>query len=144
MIDISSKVFDTIFNAVKAEGAYPNADVTTGYDETTAVFPCVVVREADNTPVRNTSTDDCAENHARIQYEVRVYTNDKTTAKTDANRILGIVDTALAGLKFRRIRKNEPLNISRTICCQYGLWEVVVSKPMEIGDDTVYQFYRRW
>lgn len=143
MIDIESKVFDTIFNAVKANDAFPEADVTTGYDEGVATFPCVVVEETDNVPYRRTSTDECAENHTKLYYEISVYTDNANNAKTTGKRILGIVDDALAGLKFRRIRKNEPLNINRTIFRQYAQYEVIVSKPMTVGNDTVYQFYRR-
>lgn len=141
MIDIGNKVFDTIFNAVKAE--YPNADVTTGFDETSAIFPCVVVYEINNAPLRRTMTDDCAENHTRIEYEVSVYTNTVGTAKSEGKAILEIVDNALQGLKFRRLRKNQPLNIDRTLFRQYGRWEVVVGKPVEIDGNTVYQMYRR-
>lgn len=141
MIDIGNKVFDTIFNAVKTE--YPNADVTTGFDETSAIFPCVVVYEMNNAPLRRTMTDDCAENHTRIEYEVSVYTNTVGTAKSEGKAILEIVDNALQGLKFRRLRKNQPLNIDRTLFRQYGRWEVVVGKPVEIDGNTVYQMYRR-
>ena len=141
MIDIESKVFDTIFNAVTA--VYTNADVTTGFDEHNATFPCVVVEEVDNSDYRRTATDESSENHARIQYEVSVYTDNEHTAKTTGKAILGIVDTALKGLKFRRIRKNKPLNIARTIFRQYGRWEVIVAQPIVSGEDTIYQMYRR-
>lgn len=141
MIDIESKVFDTVYNAVIA--VYPKADVTTGFDEHTATFPCVVVKETDNAPYRKSATDDCSENHSRISYEVSVYTDDEHIAKTEGKKILGIVDTAMQGLKFRRLRKNEPLNISRTIFRQYARWEVIVGKPVVNGDDTIYQMYRR-
>ena len=141
MIDIESKVFDTIFNAVTV--SYPNADVTTGFDEQVAIFPCVVVQEVDNSAFRRTMTDDCAENHARLTYEVSVYTDNANSAKTVGKEILGIVDTAMQGLKFRRIRKNQPLNIARTIFRQYARWDVIVSKPETVGEDTVYQMYRR-
>lgn len=141
MIDIESKVVDTIFNAVKSE--YPNAEVTTGFDEKNATFPCVVIQEINNSPLRRTMTDDCAENHSRIEYEVSVYTNAAGMAKTEGKAILSVVDTTLQGLKFRRIRKNQPLNIARTIFRQYGRWEVIVGKPITIGNDTVYQMYRR-
>lgn len=141
MIDIESKVFDTIFNAVNA--VYPNADVTTGYDETTAIFPCVVVEETNNAPYRQTATDDCSENHTRVTYDVNVYTDNTNTAKSVGKDILKLVDNALQGLKFRRVSRSRPLNLSRTIFRQYGRWEVIVSKPMEIGNDTVYQMYRR-
>jgi hypothetical protein len=143
MIDIGNKIFDTIFNAVTAESAYPNADVTTGYDEKTAVFPCVVVEEVDNSPYQRGNTDDCAENYARISYEISVYTDNKGNAKTIGRDILKIVDDALQSLKFRRVRLNKPLNIARTIFRQYGRWEVIVGKPVTDGDNTVYQLYRR-
>ena len=141
MIDIESKIVDTIFNAVTA--IYPNTDVTTGFDEKNAIFPCVVVQEVDNAPLRRTATDDCSENHTRLIYEVSVYTDSKDKAKMDGKAILGIVDTALAGLKFRRVRKNQPLNIARTLFRQYGRWEVIVGQPVEDGEDLVYQMYRR-
>ena len=141
MIDIESKVVDTIFNAVTA--VYPNADVTTGFDNKTAVFPCVVVEEVENTPFRRTATDDCSENHTRVGYEVSVYTVNFNSAKTEGKKIIELVDTALAGLKFRRIRKNQPLNVARNLFRQYGRWEVIVGKPTVSGEDTVYQMYRR-
>ena len=143
MIDIESKVVDTIFNAVKDNSAYPDADVTTGFDETTATFPCVVVEEVNNSPYRRMDTDDCAENYTRLTYEVSVYTDNLNSAKTTGKDILNIADNALQGLKFRRIHKNKPLNISRTTFRQYARYEVIVSKPITVGDDTVYQFYRR-
>lgn len=143
MIDIESKVVDTIYNAVKANNAYPDADVTTGFDEKNATFPCVVIQEINNTPYRRSVTDDCAENHSRIEYEVSVYTDNVNNAKTIGKDILNIVDNALQGLKFRRLRKNQPLNIARTIFRQYGRWEVIVGKPITVGNNTVYQMYRR-
>lgn len=143
MIDIESKVFDTVFNAVKAQDAYPNADVTTGFDERTATFPCVVVEETDNIPYRRTATDECVENHSRISYEISVYTDNKNVAKTTGKAILSIVDDAMAGLKFRRVRKSKPLNTARTIFRQYARYEVIVAKPITVGDDTIYQMYRR-
>lgn len=141
MIDIESKVVDTIFNAVTA--IYPNANVTTGYDEKTAVFPTVVVEEVNNAPYRQSATDDCSENHARITYEVNIYTDNTGTAKSVGKDILNIVDLALQGLKFRRIHRNKPLNLNRTVFRQYGRWEVIVSKPVTDGDNTIYQMYRR-
>lgn len=149
MIDIESKVVDTIFNAVTA--IYPNADVTTGYDEKTAIYPCVVIEEMNNDPYRYSVTDNCSENHARITYEVNVYTDNTNTAKTVGKDILKIVDDALQGLKFRRLHRNKPLNLNRTVFRQYGRWEVIVSKPVIRTDTvdgkpvetTVYQMYRR-
>ena len=142
MIDILSKVVDTVYNAVITE--YPNINVTTGYDPKNATFPCVVVEEIDNVPFRNTITDDCVENHSRLTYEVNVYTNSQDSAKTDGRKIIETVDAALAEeLKFRRLRFNKPLNIGRTIFRQYIRSEVIVSKPEADGNNVVYWLYRR-
>lgn len=143
MIDIANKVVDTIYNAVKAQNAFPNADVTTGFDETQAIFPCIVVEETDNVPVRSTNTDSCAENYTRITFEISVYTNNRDSAKTTGVQILDLVDTAMQGLKFRRIRKNQPLNTARTLFRQYARYEVIVTKPVTVGNNTVYRLYRR-
>lgn len=143
MIDIQNMIVDAIFNAVKAENAYPNADVTTGFDMKTAVFPCVVIEEVNNAPLRSTDTDECAENYTRLVYEVSVYTNDISNAKTEGRNILKIVDDTLQGLKFRRTRTNQPLSLSRTLFRQYARWEVVVGKPIIDGDRVIYQMYRR-
>lgn len=141
MIDIHNKVFDTVYTAVTTE--FPSCDVTAGYDEKNAIFPCVVVEETDNAPYQGANTDNCSENYTRIVFEVSVYANTKDSAKSECRSIISVVDTALQGLKFRRIRMNRPVNIDRTIFRQYGRWEVIVSKPEIIGEKTVYQFYRR-
>lgn len=141
MIDIHNKVFDTVYTAVTT--SYPSADVTTGYDAKNAVFPCVVVEEVENSPYQSANTDGCAENYTRVAFEVSVYTNTENVAKSDGRNIIKIIDTALQGLKFRRIRTNRPINIDRTVFRQYGRWEVIVGKPIEVGSNTVYQMYRR-
>lgn len=148
MIDIGNKVFDTVFNAVKANNAYPEADVTTGFDEVSAIFPCVVVEETNNQPYRRTNTDDCAENYTQLTYEISVYTDNINSAKSVGKNILNIVDTAMQSLKFRRVHKNKPLNINRTLFRQYARYEVIVGKPVVLNpntqqEKTIYQMYRR-
>ena len=98
---------------------------------------------SNNAPYRRMNTDDSAENYTRLTYEVSVYTDNVNSAKTTGKAILNLVDTALQGLKFRRIHKNKPLNIARTIFWQYGRWEVIVGKPVIDGNKTIYQMYRR-
>ena len=141
MIDIESKVFDMIYNAVT--GSYPSADVTTGYDEKTATFPCVVVEEANNVPYQKMNTDNCAENYSRVTYDISVYSDTQGKAKTEGKAILAVCDTAMQGLKFRRLRKNRPVNINRTIFRQYARYEVIVRQPITKGENTVYYLYRR-
>ena len=48
MIDIENMVFDRVFNALSL--LRPEANITAGYDEKSAVFPTVIVREIGNIP----------------------------------------------------------------------------------------------
>lgn len=146
MIDIESLVFDTVYNALVQE--YPDANITAGYDEKAAVFPNVVIRETGNTPYQFGNTDESAENFTRVTYEVEVESNKKDTARSECKSILNTVDGIMQGMKFRRIHKNRPLNVDRTVYRQYARYEAIVGKPIVVNkgtenEKTVFQMYRR-
>lgn len=141
MINITSKVFDTVYNAVHL--ADKTADVIDVAPERFAKFPAVVVRESNNIPMRNMNTDDNSENYTRISYEVNVYTDNQTAAKAKADMIFEAVDQAMKSLKFYRSMTRRLPNQDRTIYRMYGRYEVIVQAPQEINGATVYQMYRR-
>ena len=141
MIDIESLVFDTVYTQLHS--LFPDANITAGYDEKMAVYPVVLVRETGNVPYRASATDDCSENHARITFEIEVMSNKGDTARGECKAILNAADTIMQSMKFRRIHKNRPLNIDRTVYRQYARYEVIVAKGIEVNGNTVYQMYRR-
>ena len=141
MIDIESLVFDTVYNGLHPQ--FPEANITAGYDEKTSTFPVVIIRETGNVPYQRTNTDDCAENCTRVTYEVEVESNRKNTARSECKAILAAVDTIMQSMKFRRIHKNRPINVDRTIYRQYARYEAIVGKPVIVGENTVFQMYRR-
>ena len=146
MIDVENLVFDTVYNQLHS--SYTNVNITSGYDEGFATFPTVVVREIDNQSFDLTATDPCAENHARLTYEVEVYSDKENTARSECKQLLSAVDEIMQGMKFRRIHKNRPLNIDKTIYRQYARYEAIVGKPVTYdkgtaNERTVYQMYRR-
>lgn len=142
MIDVYNLVFDTIYNGIITD--YPNANITAGYDEETSTFPCVVVTETDNAPYAKMSTDDNVEPYTVLTYEISVYSDRLDTARSECAELLGAVDDVMQkSMKFRRIRKNRPVNINRTIYRQYALYEVIVREGVASGENTVYQMYRR-
>lgn len=146
MIDIESLVFDTVYNALITQ--FPDINITAGYDEQNAIFPTVILRETNNQPYRNSATDDCSENHARLTYEVEVESDKENTARSECKKILNAVDEIMQGMKFRRVHKNRPINIDRTVWRQYARYEVIVAKPVTYdagteNERTVYQMYRR-
>lgn len=141
MIDIESKVFDTVFNAVTA--AFPGIRVDAGYVESSATFPAVSVIETNSIPVSSTNTDDCAENYTRLFYEVDIYSDKQNTAKGEARAIAKVVDEAMQSLKCYRTMMHQLPNQDRTIFRLYMRYEVIARPIREDGIITGYQLYRR-
>ena len=147
MIDIENFVFDTFYNQLIQ--IYPNANITTGYDEQNASSLTIIIRETNNTPVKRSATDACVENHARLTYEIEVICDEETAGKAKCKAVLNAVDNIAAqSMKMTRIHKNRPINIDRTRWRQYARYEVIVGKPVTYdagtaNERTVYQMYRR-
>ena len=141
MIDIENMVFDNVFNQLHA--LFPDVNITAGYDEEVAVFPTVIIRQTNSQPYRQSATDDCAENHTRLTYEVEVFSDQTGTGRSECMELLEAADTIMQSMKFRRVHLNRPLNIDRTLWRQYARYEVIVGKPEEIDGNIVYHMYRR-
>lgn len=140
MIDIFNKVFDTVFDAIKAVD--DTADIMDVPADMFAKYPAVTVRETNNVPVKRMNTDECAENASRLSYEIRIYCDKLTGAKSHAKELFQAADSAMQGMKFFRTMKRELPNQDRTVFVIYGRWEVIVGKPQEINGNIVYQMYR--
>ena len=149
MIDIESLVFDTVFNGMR--NVYSSLNITSGYVEENAVFPCVVVHEIGNEPYQRTDTDDCAENYTRVTYQIDVYSDKANTARSECKKLLALADSIMQNMKFRRQRMNEPVNTSRTIYHQYARYTAIVQAGISTtvtnnGTETTtttFQMYRR-
>lgn len=149
MIDIENLVFDKVYTALSI--LHPEANISAGYDEHIAIFPSVVVRQTNNQPYRDSATDECSENHARITFEIEVYSDKKDTGRSECKDILKDADEIMQSMKFRRIHLNRPLNVDRTLWRQYARYEVICDKGTQVTRivdgkevvDTVYHMYRR-
>lgn len=146
MINIESIVFDTVYNQLNQ--THPEANITAGYDERNATYPTIIVRQTNSQAYRDSATDDCAENHARVTFEAEVVTDKENTGRSECLELLMAVDGIMQGMKFRRVHLNRPLNIDRTKWRQYARYEAIVGKPIvqnagQQNEKTVYQMYRR-
>ena len=146
MIDIENLVFDTVYKSLHDQ--FPNANITSGYDEEKAVYPTVVVRETNSVPYQSANTDASAENYTRVTYEVEVVSNKEHTARSECKQLLEAADTVMQSMKFRRIHKNRPVNTDRTVYRQYARYEAIVGKPYLVNEGSVdvkwvYPMYRR-
>lgn len=142
MIDVENLVIDTVSKAIKAS-AYQITNVSSEYTDTPSSFPFVSIVEADNYTYRKTQDDDLKEHHTNVMYEVNVYSNKTNGKKTEAKKIMEIVDTALQNIKFTRTVKQEIPNKDKTIYRIIARYEAVIGEGQTIGKDTVYQVFRR-
>lgn len=94
MIDIEPIVFEAVRNAVSPVKCFPN------YQDRSKVFPLVTVEEYDNSVYEKTQDSGNSENHARLLYEVNVYSNLASGKKAQAKEIIKKVDEVMAKMGF--------------------------------------------
>lgn len=108
MIDIESKVFTTVYNAVHA--AYPSAFITGEARSTRpASFPAVYINQFDSYVSRYDSSRQ--EKFNNIAFEVFVYSNAVSGRKTQCKSIMSVVDDSMRGMGFIRTQ-SEPLSFA--------------------------------
>ena len=142
MIDVENLVIDTISKALKAS-AYSNTLLVSDYTDSPSSFPCVSVIEMDNYTYRKTQDDDLKEHHTNVMYEVNVYSNKTSGSKSEAKKIMEVVDTAFQNIKFTRTVKQAIPNRDKSIYRIVARYEAVIGEGFKQGDDTIYQVYRR-
>ena len=141
MIDIESIVYNTVHAAIKT--AFPNAVISDIPPEADARFPFVTIREDSNRTYRKSQDNSLTEHHATVVYEISVYSNKQTGRKQECKAITDVADLTMQGMKFTRIQRHELPTIERTIMRLYARYEAVVEEPETVGNDTVFQMYRR-
>lgn len=129
MIDIENDLFDEL--EVKLSTAYPDLNMVGEEQNAPAVFPTVSFVETDN--VRPIKYDDSAdEAYNEVTYTVEIYTNNRGTKKTEAKKILNLIDDFMSMKGFRRILK-QPISMNNsTIYRIITRYSGVVSPNKEI------------
>lgn len=100
MIDVESELFDIL--SKKIEEKYSASYITGEYLKSPPNFPCISIIEIDNNVLDRTRTTETIENHARVLYEVNVYSNKTNGKKQECKKIISIVDKELEKLGFTR------------------------------------------
>ena len=126
MIDVENLVLDTVINGVHT--VHADLDVSKGFIEETAIYPCIVVREVNNVPLKRTNTESCAENYTTLIYQVDVYSDKAGEQRSECRSLLSLVDEYMVGMGFYRTYMSEALNIKRSVFRQYTRYSVIVDK----------------
>lgn len=141
MIDVENMVINEVHKALATD--YPDVVIYGEYVDAPSSFPCVTVVEDGNSTYSESCDTSIAENHAEVYYTINVYSNKADGNKAECKEIANKIDDELQKLKFTRTMKSVVPNVDRTIYRIAMRYKAVVSKPITVGNNTVYQIYRR-
>lgn len=132
MINIENQIVTKVYNELVK--SYKSIEVSSEEDRVPTSFPFVSIMESDNYSYKSTITSSCNENHAVVTYEVNVYSNKTSGKKTQAKKIMSIVDDVLLNLGFSRSTMNPVSLNDATICRYVARYSAIVGK-----DETIYR-----
>lgn len=133
MIDIESKLFTRIANALRNE--YPGIYVSPEYVRKPSHFPAVYIVEQDNTVNRAGRDSGEVENFADVMYQADVFSNKNKGGKAEAKAIAAFIDGQFAEIGFTRSFLNPVPNMDdATIYRMTGRWIATVGK-----DEVIYR-----
>jgi len=130
MINCENEVFSTVSQAVRAQ--YANAFMTSEPVASPSKFPCVVLREMDNSTYQRTLDSSGTENHAQLMYQAEVYSNLSTGKKSQCRAIMALIDEEMQKLGFLRIGCGpmEMPNANQTIYRVVARYRGTISKDL--------------
>ena len=101
MINVENEVFSTVATALRAE--FPGIFVAGETVAAPSTFPAVMLMEQDNSTYRRTMELSGLENHAKVMYQVEIYSNKSSGKKAECKAILAIIDAEMQRMGFLRI-----------------------------------------
>lgn len=117
MHDFESEIFTECTNAL--HNVFPDLYVTGTYVNQVAKFPAVSIVQVDSATWRKTRDSSHGERHTTPTFEVNVYSNLKTGAKSQAKELLQIVDNLFTGWGFNRLMCSPIDNLSDNTIFRY-------------------------
>ena len=141
MIDIENYMFDNIVKAVLVK--YPNCAYYSVEMDSPSSFPCITMEEINNQVYINSMDSSNLENHARITYEINVFSNLDQGKKSQAKDIIDIIDNIMTSNNFTREFYTPTPNIDRTIYRITARYSGIVSIGVEKDNNMLYHIYRK-
>lgn len=140
MIDIENLVVDTIQSEYERLGK--NVYVVSDYIESPEEFPCVMIYEMNNATYQESLDTSLMEHHARLSYQVDIFSNSKDDGKGEVKELQAILDEAMQKMKFVRQSFNYTPNIDRSICRSTARYSTIIGEGIQNDGDITHQVYR--
>lgn len=130
MNNIEVELFDLIANKINAD--YPSCKVVNQYVRNAPSWPCVMFYEADNfAAVMDGSNNEVA---TGVMYEVQVFSASEGDNKTEAVEIMGLIDSILTKMGFRRTSLTPAPNLEDAT-----IFRLVGRYSASIQNNTIYR-----
>lgn len=137
MIDIENYIVNSISTS-SSLNSIQGVFVKSEYVKNVSQFPCVLITEKSNTVYTKTS-DETIENHARLMYQIDIFSNLEAGRKAQCKQIAEIVDTIMSNMGFTRIMLEPIDNIEdATIFRMVARYEAIASKVIN-GINYIYR-----
>lgn len=140
MIDIDNLVVDTIQNAFTA--ASKDVLVLSEYTMIPESFPCCMVRMLKNATYARSLDQDLHAHHVTVSYQIDIFSNKESGAKSEVKELADIVDGAMVGMKFVLNDYSIITNEDRTIHRATSRYSAIVQEGVTTNGTTVHQMYR--
>lgn len=126
MIDFENQIYTKVVTALRE--TFPNIHTESITIYSPEKFPCVCIEEADNYASQDTMDNGTSENHANVMYEVTVYSNKVSTAKSECKKIFSIIDSVFDELNFYRTVRTVVRTNDAHICRMVGRYNGTIDK----------------
>lgn len=128
MIDIENRVFTGLKKHL--ESSVGKISLSSEFSAVPSSFPHVSFCEEDNNVYDKTIDSGSNENHAKVMFEVNVYSNKANGRKTECKNIFEQIDNYMLGLGFARISKS-PIS-TKSLFRIVARYQGIVAKNFEI------------
>lgn len=141
MIDIENLVITTIQTAYTTAGKA--VTVTSDFLDAPNSLPCVNIYQMNNSTYERTLDTSLTEHHASVVFQVDVFSNKKSGAKSEVKELFNILDEAMQKMKFVRTEFNFIPNASTSVTRGSARYNGIVMEGKTNNTNTTYQMFRR-
>lgn len=140
ILDIENKIIDDVQTFFSDREVSVN--ISSEFDDYPEEFPALMIRQTGSSVYTPTQDDDLTPHHWRVTFQLDIFSNKTSGAKSEVKRLMGLADEAMQSLKFTLTSSDITTNYDRTITRGTQVYRAIVGEPRTIDGNSVYQMYR--
>lgn len=139
--DFENRIIDAVQAFYESHGV--SASISSEYNDFPEEFPAVQVRQTGASVYVRTQDESLEPHHFTVTFQIDTFSNKIGTSKSEVKELMKLNNQAMQSMKFTLTSSDVYTNFDRTITRGTQNYRVLVGAPKEVGDDVVYQLYRR-